>query len=68
MRSNFICPLAYTALGVFVMCRKSHLQGCCLIAFGVGLMVGHSLESWFLCVCGGVALAVLGLCAVRRKI
>jgi hypothetical protein len=49
------------------MCRKSQLQGSCLLAFGVGLMVGHSLESWLLCVCGGIALAVLGLCTLRRK-
>ena len=49
------------------MCRKRHLQGCCLLAFGVGLMVGHSLESWFFCVCGGIALCVLGLCVIRQK-
>ena len=49
------------------MCRKSILQGCCLICFGIGLMIGHSLESWFLCVCGGVALSVLGLCVLKKR-
>ena len=50
-----------------MMCRKSFLQGVGLLAFGVGLMVGYSLQSWFLCVCGGTALALLGLCTIRRK-
>ena len=49
------------------MCRKQHLQGLCCLAFGAGLMVGYSLESWLLCVCGGIALAVLGLCTMKRK-
>ena len=49
------------------MCRKNHLQGCCLIAFGLGIVVGHSLKSWFLCTCGGTALAVLGLCILKKR-
>lgn len=49
------------------MCRKNQLQGCCLIAFGLGIVVGHSLESWFLCTCGGTALAVLGLCILKKR-
>ena len=49
------------------MCRKSHLQGCCLACFGLGLMVGHNLESWMLCVCGGLALCVMGLCMLKRR-
>lgn len=43
------------------------MQGGCLICFGLGLMVGHSLESWFACVCGGVALSVLGLCILKKR-
>lgn len=49
------------------MCRKHHLQGCCLLALGVGLMLGHSLESWFLSIWGGLALCVFGLCVIRRR-
>lgn len=49
------------------MCRKHHLWGYSCVAFGVGLMVGYSLESWFLCVCGGIAVAVFGFCTLRRK-
>ncbi len=49
------------------MCRKNHLHGCCLLAFGLGLLVGYCLESWFLCCCGGVGLIVFGLCVMKQK-
>ncbi|HIR30473.1 MAG TPA: hypothetical protein IAB83_00465 [Candidatus Faecousia faecavium] len=49
------------------MCRKNHLHGCCIMAFGAGLIVGHCLESWFLCCCGGAALMILGLWVLRQK-
>lgn len=49
------------------MFRKSQMQGWCCLAFGTGLLVGHSLESWLLCVCCGVGLCVFGFCALRRK-
>lgn len=50
------------------MCRKNQLQGSCLATLGLGLLIGHSLESWFLCVCGGAVLAVLGICLFCRRI
>ncbi len=49
------------------MCRKNHLQGGCLLSFGLGLILGCCLESWPLCVLGGGALMVLGLWAARRR-
>ena len=49
------------------MCRKTHLRGWCLICFGLGLIVGHCLQSWFLCCCGGTLLLVLGCCVMRRR-
>lgn len=49
------------------MCRKNQLQGACLMAFAVGLMVGHSLESWFLCCCGGLTVLVFGFVVFRRR-
>jgi hypothetical protein len=49
------------------MCRKNHLHGCCLAAFGFGLLVGHCLESWLLCSCGGIGLLILGFCVLRKK-
>lgn len=53
--------------GGVVMCRKKHLQGCCLACLGVGLILGHCLESWLLCCAGGTALVVLGLCVMRGR-
>ena len=41
--------------------------GAVMLAFGIGLIVGHCLESWFLCCCGGVGLIVLGFCVMRRR-
>lgn len=49
------------------MCRKTYLQGCCCVCFGLGLLLGHSLTSWFLCCCGGIGLIVLGLCMLGRR-
>ena len=49
------------------MCRKKYVQGCCLVAFGVGLLVGYCLDSWFLCLCGGVALLLVGLCIMGKN-
>ncbi len=49
------------------MCRKNRLQGGCLACLGAGLILGHCLESWFLCCCGGVALICLGLSVMGRR-
>jgi len=49
------------------MCRKSHLRGWCLLSLGLGLMVGHCLESWFLCCGGGFVLIILGFCVMGRN-
>ncbi len=48
------------------MCRKNHLQGYSCLAFGLGMLVGHSLESWILCLLGGFALMSLGFCIARQ--
>ena len=49
------------------MCRKSRLHGCCVVFFALGLIVGHCIESWFLCTFGGLALVILGICIMRQK-
>lgn len=49
------------------MCRKKHLHGCCVVFFGLGLIVGHCLESWFLCAFGGLVLVGLGICIIRQR-
>ena len=49
------------------MCRQNQLWGCCLMAFGFGILIGLWLESGFLCVCLGFALMICGVCITRRK-
>ena len=49
------------------MCRRNYLHGCCIAAFGFGLLIGYCLESWFVCFSGGVGLLILGLCVMRKK-
>lgn len=55
------------ATGVFFMCRRKQLQGFCCLCFGLGIMVGHALESWLLCSLGGLALIVLGLLVAKQR-
>ena len=49
------------------MCRKNYLHGCCMAALGLGMLVGHCLDSWLLCSCLGLALLMFGFCAMRKK-
>lgn len=49
------------------MCRRNQALGCCALAFGIGLLLGHCLESGFFCLCLGVGLLVLGFCKIRQK-
>lgn len=49
------------------MCRKNYLHGCCLLFFGLGLMVGHCVESWLLCFFGGMVFLILGFGIMRKK-
>ncbi len=48
------------------MCRHNQLWGCCLLSFGVGLLVGAWLESSVLCVLLGIGLVFGGLCVAKR--
>lgn len=48
------------------MCRRKELRGCILLGFGLGLLIGQCLDSWFLCTCGGAALIILGLLWLKR--
>ncbi len=43
------------------------MQGWCIICLGLGLILGHCLESWLLCCCGGVVLIFFGFCLSRRR-
>lgn len=49
------------------MCRKTYLRGCCIAFFGLGLIIGHCLESWFFCCGGGLGLIFLGFCVMKQK-
>ena len=49
------------------MCRRNQLLGCVMLGFGLGMIIGYSLESWLLCTCGSVALLVLGFGSLRGK-
>jgi hypothetical protein len=49
------------------MCRRNHLLGVSILAFGLGILVGYSLESWFLCFFGGIGLMIFGICTMRQK-
>ena len=49
------------------MCRRKQLQGLNTLCFALGLLVGHFLESGFLCCLGGFVLIVLGLSMACRK-
>ena len=49
------------------MCRKNQLRGFCLSCFGLGLIVGHCLESWMMSCCGGIGILLLGLYISRLR-
>ncbi len=49
------------------MCRQNHLRGWCLGALGLGILVGSSMESWFLCWGLGVALMAAGLLLLGKR-
>ncbi len=43
------------------------MQGWCLVAFGLGLIVGHCLESWLLCCGGGIGIIFLGFVVLGQR-
>lgn len=49
------------------MCRRNHLCGCALIAFGFGLLIGTCLESGFVCFCIGIGIMGLGFWCMGKK-
>lgn len=38
-----------------------------MVGFGLGLVIGHCVESWFLCSCGGAVIIILGFGGMRRR-
>lgn len=49
------------------MCRRNQLRGCCLIALGLGMLLGHCLESLLICVAIGLGALVLGFGICRQR-
>ena len=49
------------------MCRRNQLLSYVMLGFGLGLIIGHSLESWLLCTCGSALFVFLGLGGMQRK-
>ena len=48
------------------MCRQNVLYGCCVLAFGLGVLIGTWLESGLVCHLIGFTLIGLGGCLLRR--
>lgn len=49
------------------MCRRNQLLAYVMLGFGLGLLIGFCLESWFVCTCGGILFVILGFGGMRRK-
>lgn len=49
------------------MCRKNVVQGWCLAALGVGILLGHSIESFWLSSACGIGCLVLGVMVMGKR-
>lgn len=49
------------------MCRRNKLTGCCLICFGLGILIGEWITASFICIIIGFAAVVLGMGVLRQK-
>lgn len=49
------------------MCRKNHMQGCCLACLGIGILLGYWINTWLFCVAGSLGLLFLGFCRMRQR-
>ena len=50
------------------MCRRNQLRGCLLLGIGIGMVIGYCVNSWLICCCGGIALAVTAVCMMKNGI
>jgi len=48
------------------MCRQNVLYGSCLLAFGLGILIGTWLSSGLMCHLFGIGLIALGFLVLRR--
>ena len=49
------------------MCRYSYLRGMGLLAFGVGLLIGCSMDSGFWCCVLGLGAIISGIVFFQKK-
>lgn len=49
------------------MCRRRVRDGACCISFGIGLMLGVWIGSWFWCGLGGAALILFGISVLQGR-
>ena len=49
------------------MCRKKQVWGFCGIAFGLGLLIGCSMEAGFWCCVLGIGAIVFGFVMLGKK-
>ena len=49
------------------MCRYSYLRGVGFMAFGIGLLIGRSMESGFWCCVLGLGAIIAGLVFCRKN-
>lgn len=49
------------------MCRRNQLWGIGMIAFGLGLLIGCSIESGFWCCVLGIGLIIAGFLYGQKK-
>lgn len=49
------------------MCRRNQLRGALLLGLGIGILIGHLLDSWLLCCSGGIILVVFGFGILNQK-
>ena len=49
------------------MCRKNHLWGLSVLAFGLGLLIGCWLESELAQICFGLVLIAGGFFVIQKK-
>ena len=48
------------------MCRQNHLYGGCVLAFGLGVLLGGWMKTGFVCNLLGLGLIALGFCILRK--
>lgn len=49
------------------MCRRNQLLGTAAAAFGLGLLVGGSIDSAFWCACVGIGLMAFGVLWMQKR-